>query len=121
MVGRWSLVVVIVASSALAGCVGSSSKSCPSGRVCPAGTQCVSFGCVLPSQLAACSGLADASACTLPDKKMGQCREGACITIGCGNGIVEAGEACDDGNQLGGDGCSARCDSDESCGNAFLD
>ena len=27
----------------------------------------------------------------------------------CGNSVVEAGEACDDGNTLGGDGCSASC------------
>lgn len=27
----------------------------------------------------------------------------------CGNSILEAGEACDDGNGLGGDGCSATC------------
>jgi len=30
-------------------------------------------------------------------------------TAGCGNGNVEAGEECDDGNALGGDGCSATC------------
>ncbi|HEY0477235.1 MAG TPA: TonB family protein [Kofleriaceae bacterium] len=27
----------------------------------------------------------------------------------CGNGVVEAGEQCDDGNTAGGDGCSATC------------
>jgi cysteine-rich repeat protein len=27
----------------------------------------------------------------------------------CGNGLVEAGEECDDGNVIGGDGCSALC------------
>jgi cysteine-rich repeat protein len=27
----------------------------------------------------------------------------------CGNGIVEFGEQCDDGNTLSGDGCSATC------------
>jgi len=27
----------------------------------------------------------------------------------CGNGTVEAGEACDDGNTIDGDGCSASC------------
>ena len=27
----------------------------------------------------------------------------------CGNGAVETGEACDDGNSAGGDGCSASC------------
>jgi cysteine-rich repeat protein len=27
----------------------------------------------------------------------------------CGNGIIEAGETCDDGNYASGDGCSADC------------
>jgi cysteine-rich repeat protein len=27
----------------------------------------------------------------------------------CGNGVVDAGEACDDGNAASGDGCSATC------------
>lgn len=39
---------------------------------------------------------------------------GACkvVTLGCtkcGNGVVQPGEACDDGNVLSGDGCSATC------------
>ncbi len=33
----------------------------------------------------------------------------------CGNGVVETGESCDDGNTVGGDGCSAYC-SVESAG-----
>ena len=31
----------------------------------------------------------------------------------CGNGAVESGEACDDGNQVGNDGCSASCQPDD--------
>lgn len=34
----------------------------------------------------------------------------------CGNGIVESGEQCDDGNLIGGDGCDANCQT-ESSGN----
>jgi cysteine-rich repeat protein len=30
----------------------------------------------------------------------------------CGNGIVEAGEQCDDGNAAGGDCCSSACQSE---------
>jgi len=29
--------------------------------------------------------------------------------VGCGNGLLEAGEACDDGNNMNGDGCTAAC------------
>jgi cysteine-rich repeat protein len=51
----------------------------------------------------------------------GASNQGVCLAIGCGNSVLEPGEACDDGNSIGGDGCSARCDSDERCGNGFLD
>ena len=27
----------------------------------------------------------------------------------CGNGVLDAGEVCDDGNRVGGDGCNAWC------------
>lgn len=39
----------------------------------------------------------------------------------CANGALEAGEVCDDGNALAGDGCSADCGSDETCGNHVVD
>ncbi len=29
--------------------------------------------------------------------------------VGCGNGVLEPGEACDDGNNMNGDGCTAAC------------
>jgi cysteine-rich repeat protein len=46
----------------------------------------------------------------------------ACIEVGtCGDGLVSGSEACDDGNRVDGDGCSADCLSDESCGNGVLD
>ena len=31
-------------------------------------------------------------------------------TIRCGNGAIEPTEACDDGNTISGDGCSAACE-----------
>lgn len=36
----------------------------------------------------------------------------------CGNGVVEAGEQCDDGNTLSGDGCSATCTIEVAANNA---
>ncbi|HEX5749351.1 MAG TPA: DUF4215 domain-containing protein [Archangium sp.] len=44
-----------------------------------------------------------------------------CIKTDCGDGILQAGEACDDGNILDGDGCSRTCESVEACGNGVLD
>ena len=37
----------------------------------------------------------------------------------CGNGIVEVGEQCDDGNTVDGDGCSATCLIEGACGDGF--
>jgi cysteine-rich repeat protein len=44
----------------------------------------------------------------------------------CGNGSVEIGEQCDDGNTAGGDGCSASCQNEGGgggpvCGNGAVD
>ena len=39
----------------------------------------------------------------------------------CGNNTIDAGEVCDDGNSTAGDGCSADCESDETCGNGVVD
>lgn len=34
---------------------------------------------------------------------------GVAVLAGCGDGVVTAAEACDDGNHVSGDGCSATC------------
>lgn len=44
----------------------------------------------------------------------GECEDTAsvvvsCIAVACGNGTVDPGETCDDGNTVGGDGCPADC------------
>lgn len=38
-----------------------------------------------------------------------------CNDRSCGNGVLETGEQCDDGNVLEGDGCSAACTADDPC------
>jgi len=37
------------------------------------------------------------------------CRAGTCVPPVCGNGILETGETCDDGNTADGDGCNNDC------------
>ncbi len=39
----------------------------------------------------------------------------------CGDGVLDSGEQCDDGNNVSGDGCSATCQSESNdlCANAF--
>jgi cysteine-rich repeat protein len=42
-----------------------------------------------------------------------------CTTTSCGNGLLESGEQCDDGNVVNTDGCSATCQLEStSCGDA---
>jgi fibro-slime domain-containing protein len=48
-------------------------------------------------------GGADASTCMAAT-----CDEAAAMSV-CGNGVVETGETCDDGNSVPGDGCSGVC------------
>jgi cysteine-rich repeat protein len=54
---------------------------------------------------AAATPLADGTSCGA-DKI---CRSSTCVATSCGDGFVEAGEECDDGNQVDGDGCDATC------------
>ena len=40
----------------------------------------------------------------------------------CGDGVLDEGEACDDGNTIDGDGCSSTCEEEEPvCGNGVLE
>src|SRR5687768_13856033 len=39
----------------------------------------------------------------------------------CGNGALEMGEACDDGNTTDGDGCDAMCRREAFCGDGMRD
>jgi len=39
----------------------------------------------------------------------------------CGDGHLDGGEICDDGNNVSGDGCSSDCRSTEVCGNSIVD
>ena len=57
----------------------------------------------------------DGSGCSKTCTKEPKCRDGSGTTttracdITCGNGSVETGEECDDGNTASGDGCSSAC------------
>jgi cysteine-rich repeat protein len=51
------------------------------------------------------------------------CEGGGSINTGpvCGDGLREGAEACDDGNIVGGDGCSATCAIESTCGNDVVE
>ena len=46
--------------------------------------------------------------------------DASCIKEVCGNGVVQAGEGCDDGNRKDRDGCTSDCRI-EACGNGRVD
>ena len=112
----WAAIVL-----AVTGCVSSTTETCVDGRVCAEGRVCASVGgdtfCIDPSQRAACDGRAPLEPCGMALR----CYEGVCLPAGCGNARLDPEEACDDGNNTSGDGCSADCSSDETCGNGVVD
>ncbi|MDI1476522.1 DUF4215 domain-containing protein [Polyangium sp. y55x31] len=64
--------------------------------------------------------IADGGVCGLASA----CVNGACSAIVCGDGVVHPGEDCDDGNQIGGDGCESDCTlppAGSVCGNGVRD
>ncbi len=91
--------------------------TCAPGRACDA----IHGRCVAPEQLSSCEGQDAFTACRFPGQDNGRCFEGTCFAAGCGNGFVEPDEVCDDGNNASADGCSADCQSDETCGNGVVD
>ncbi len=88
---------------------------CPHGATCVAGELCAT-----QDQLAACVGIADGNTCPIGGG-VGRCDRGVCVAAGCGNGVVDPAESCDDGNATSGDGCRADCAKIEMCGDAIVD
>ncbi|MBI5486991.1 MAG: DUF4215 domain-containing protein [Deltaproteobacteria bacterium] len=67
-------------------------ESCALSHVCQAGT-----------------APAEGSACLAASGAGGACHGLHCVPISCGDGVLDVGEACDDGNILAGDGCEPDC------------
>lgn len=122
---RGALLMVAV----LSGCIRDQLVDCGNGIACPAGTACATIAavvyCVPPADLASCDGQDPFAACTPSDGVPGACYEASpanvCLPSGCGNGLLDPGEICDDRNGVVGDGCSSNCLSNETCGNAIVD
>lgn len=83
--------------------------------ICAASDQCHTAG-TCNTMTGQCSNpnAPNGTMCTLGGSG-GVCSVGACTL--CGNGIINAGEQCDDNNSVGGDGCSTTCQYEEIEGN----
>jgi len=103
-----------------AGCLQSPLVPCGD-LYCAPGSVCVQDTCASPADVQACEGHADGDACRAANGGGGTCEGGVCHTGLCGNGHVDVGEACDDGNQVSGDGCRGDCGKIEVCGDGQLD
>ena len=81
------------------------------GEACDCGTDPTTLptGCTGPNGLFNGDGTGCSKTCTKePTCRNASGKTQACSTS-CGNGNIEMGEECDDGNAVSGDGCSATC------------
>lgn len=112
-----------------------STEVCGNGRLDPAaGEQCDDGnaidqdGCQRGCKLPRCGdGIVDAQLNEACDDGAANgegpdtaCRSN-CQQRRCGDGVRDSDEVCDDGNVVGGDGCSGDCQSLETCGNGYVD
>jgi cysteine-rich repeat protein len=100
--------------------VGGSGGSAGSGQQCSSGAQCDDGNeCTNDS----CSG----GTCLHTPKEPPEtcangtkvCKAGTCVNPGCGDGILDAGEECDDGNSSNFDSCTNECKK-AKCGDGFI-
>ncbi|MBI5500079.1 MAG: hypothetical protein HY907_07530 [Deltaproteobacteria bacterium] len=80
-----------------------SDGDCDDGAACSGTETCADHACV------AGTPLPDGDPCTTAGGEPGACRDGTCTSAACGNGVVDTGEDCDDGNTAAGDGCEPDC------------
>ena len=114
----------------LGGCLRADLVECGDGIACGPDSKCATFvteqrrACIPDDAFTPCEDHDPLDTCTL-EGTSARCYatdEGlACLPSSCGNALIDPGEACDDGNALVGDGCSAGCTSDETCGNSVID
>jgi cysteine-rich repeat protein len=104
---------------ALVGCLQSGVVHCDDGSLCPVDNVCVTgVGCITADR--ECDG-ANGDPCHYEGVPAGACKDGVCVPAGCGNGVREPDEACDDGNTNAFDMCSLDCRSTNACGNGVID
>jgi cysteine-rich repeat protein len=106
----WVCASALSATAWHGGCLREASQLCSNGGVCPEGSQCTDTRAAqLCIRLTCGNGVVDPG--EVCDDGNNQSDDGcpADCTAHCGDGVLDLGELCDDGNQVDGDGCSADC------------
>lgn len=111
-----------VANVCVSGVPMSDGSACGGGDVC-LGEECITPGCTQDSDCESSNECRADGTCNLTTFSCNQgapltgesCSGGVCsasaqcVAPVCGNGVLEPGEQCDDGNTANNDGCSSRC------------
>ena len=119
--GRHLTVALIGLICSVGACAQESTVSCADNYVCPANLTCApNGGCASTIQIASCEGQSDGASCNTGIGP-GNCNNGICLSSQCGNGQVDDGELCDDGNNVSADGCRSDCRKVEICGDGEVD
>lgn len=88
------------------------------GTVCPSGSTCTSGACVCGGGQTLCSGACvntqtsntHCGTCGTACTGGATCTAGVCVKAAvCGDGTIDTGEHCDDGNKSNLDGCDSNC------------
>ena len=86
------------------------SFTCEADTECDDGRECNGAEtCSADHVCAAGTAPAPGAECALEGGGVGACRGADCVNAGCGNGVPDGGEDCDDGNDVAGDGCENDC------------
>lgn len=89
---------------------GSCQFSCELDADCDDGNACTGTEtCDVASHTCQDGTPANGASCTQDGGEDGVCNSGQCVPVGCGDGVLEAPEECDDGNLSPGDGCEPNC------------
>ena len=102
------------------GCDPDCTWSCEAAADCDDGLECNGVE-VCGGEHVCAAGVppAEGTPCTTAAGAAGACRGAVCAPYGCGNGRVDAGEECDDGNADDTDGCLSDCRT-AVCGDGFV-
>ena len=86
---------------------------CDDGEFCTGVETCTSHVCLDDA------APPDGGTCTTADALAGLCAGGECVPATCGDGNIDDGEECDDGNDINSDACIDNC-RNAACGDGYI-